>query len=263
MISILSLLMVMTLSILVTRIATVALTYTGLSRESAKFQARSAFTGVGFTTTESEKAVNHPIRRRILLMLMLLGNAGVITAVSSLIISFVNVRESDSYILNIFLLITGVVLLWSLASSKWVDRHLSNFIAKVLKRYTRLNVQDFSKLLHLAGDYQITELHVNKKDWIADKALAEVGLRDEGVVVLGIERQNGDYLGVPDGETEIRAGDILIVYGMGGSIEEIDQRGGGREAEAEHRRKVADQQRRKEREKRQDIEQQQQDASKS
>lgn len=77
MISIVTLLIVLTLSILLTRIATVALTHTGLSRESAKFQARSAFTGVGFTTSESEKVVNHPIRRRILLMLMLLGNAGI------------------------------------------------------------------------------------------------------------------------------------------------------------------------------------------
>lgn len=73
MLSIVSLLIVLTLSILVTRIATVALAHTGLSRESAKFQARSAFTGVGFTTNESEKVVNHPIRRRILLLLMLLG----------------------------------------------------------------------------------------------------------------------------------------------------------------------------------------------
>jgi Trk-type K+ transport system membrane component len=86
MISVISLLVVLTLSILVTRIATVALTHTGLSQESAKFQARSAFTGVGFTTNESEKVVNHPLRRRILLLLMLLGNAGVVTAVSSLIL---------------------------------------------------------------------------------------------------------------------------------------------------------------------------------
>lgn len=38
------------LSLLITRIATNALSVTGLSRETARFQARSAFTGVGFTT---------------------------------------------------------------------------------------------------------------------------------------------------------------------------------------------------------------------
>jgi len=50
------------------------------------------FTGVGFTTSESEKVVSHPVRRRILLMLMLLGNAGIVTAVSSLIVSFVDIK---------------------------------------------------------------------------------------------------------------------------------------------------------------------------
>lgn len=58
------------------------------------------------------------------------------------------------------LLVSGAVVLWSLANSKWVDRYLSNLISKVLKRCTRLNVQDYAKLLHLAGDYQITGLHV-------------------------------------------------------------------------------------------------------
>jgi len=78
MIAIISLLMVLVFSLLITRIATIALTYTGLSRQSAKFQARSAFTEVGFTTSESEKVVNHPVRRRILLLMMLIGNAGIV-----------------------------------------------------------------------------------------------------------------------------------------------------------------------------------------
>jgi hypothetical protein len=55
-------LFILIFSILVTRIATVAMTYTDLSRESAKFQARSVFIDdVGFTTNESEKAVTPPV----------------------------------------------------------------------------------------------------------------------------------------------------------------------------------------------------------
>jgi K+/H+ antiporter YhaU regulatory subunit KhtT len=252
MISILSLLVVLTLSILVTRIATVTLTFTGLSRESAKFQARSAFTGVGFTTNESEKAVNHPIRRRILMLLMLLGNAGVITAVSSLIISFVNTDTSDSLMLNVVLLVTGIITLWSLANSKWLDRHLSNLISEILKTYTRLDVQDYAKLLHLAGEYQITELHVKESDWIANKLLAELKLREEGVVVLGINRENGDYIGVPDGDTEIRAGDVLITYGRAQNVAAIDERREGDEGNRAHLKKVDEQKRKKEEEKKQD-----------
>ena len=44
-----------------TRIATVALQLTGLSKANARFQARSAFTGVGYTTSEAEDTVNHPV----------------------------------------------------------------------------------------------------------------------------------------------------------------------------------------------------------
>ena len=76
MLAIISLLLIVALSLIVTRTAAVALTYTGLSQQAASFQARSAFTGVGYTTSEAESLVNHPVRRQVVMLLMLLGNAG-------------------------------------------------------------------------------------------------------------------------------------------------------------------------------------------
>jgi len=242
MIAIVSLLVVLTLSILVTRIASVALTHTGLSRESAKFQARSAFTGVGFTTTESEKVVNHPIRRRILLLLMLLGNAGVVTAVSSLILSFVNLDGTGTLVWRIVLLVTGIVLLWTFASSRWVDQRISNLVSKALKRYTQLGIQDFAKLLHLAGDYQVTELQVKSGDWMAGKTLSELGLRNEGIMVLGLTRLDGRYIGAPDGGTAIDENDVLILYGRAGVLKDLDDRKPGFMGFVAHQQQVADQQ---------------------
>lgn len=252
MISIVTLLVVLTLSILLTRIATVALTHTGLSRESAKFQARSAFTGVGFTTSESEKVVSHPVRRRILLMLMLLGNAGIVTAVSTLIVSLININRSDTLIWQIALLVTGLILLWSLASSKWVDRHLSNAISKLLKSHTKLSVQDFSKLLHLAGDYQISELQVRQDDWIAGKPLSALGLREEGIIVLGINRIDGTYIGAPNGSTLIKEDDVLIIYGRANVIKQLDRRSAGFIGDLEHREGMIEQKEINEEEKQKD-----------
>ena len=63
MIAALTLLVVLTLSIVVVRAGAVALRLTGIPEEVARFQARSAFTGAGFTTSESEAIVNHPVRR--------------------------------------------------------------------------------------------------------------------------------------------------------------------------------------------------------
>ncbi|MGH8947824.1 MAG: hypothetical protein ACRDXF_03105 [Acidimicrobiia bacterium] len=83
-----SLLVVVATSVLVTRIATSALVMTGVSRELANFQARSAYTGVGFTTDEAETVVTHGVRRKIILTLMLLGSAGVAGAIASLVVGF-------------------------------------------------------------------------------------------------------------------------------------------------------------------------------
>ncbi len=55
MVALISFLLVVTFSLIVERVATVALTLTGLSRDAAQFQARSAFTGAGFTTGEAEQ----------------------------------------------------------------------------------------------------------------------------------------------------------------------------------------------------------------
>lgn len=239
--AIISLLIILTFSILVTNIAAIALTHTGLSKESARFQARSAFTGVGFTTSESEKVVNHPLRRRILLMLMLLGNAGIVTAMSSLIITFVNMEDSAFLALRIVLRCFGLVTLWAVAASKIVDRHLSNLISRFLKRFTRLNIQDYASLLHLAGEYRVTEMHVEPKDWMANRTLSELQLREEGILVLGITRTDGTFIGFPTGETNLEPHDSIILYGRASSLKKIDQRRKGGYGDYEHREAVAEQ----------------------
>lgn len=239
MLSIITLLTVLTLSILVTRIATVALAHTGLSKQSARFQARSAFTGVGFTTDESEKVVNHPVRRRVLLLLMLMGNAGIVTAMSSLIISFVNMEGTHPLIWRIVLLVTGLAVLWGVASSGWVDRHLSNLISRALKRYSDIDVRDYAAMLHLAGEYQVSEIQVEEGDWMANQSLSDLRLSHEGVMVLGITRKDGVYMGAPMGSTIIHPYDTVMIYGRAAAIESLDERKQGTSGDDAHAREVA------------------------
>jgi len=78
MVAAVSLLVVVTVSILITRIATIMLTHTGLSQETARFRARSAISGRGCSTAKAERVVRHPLRRRIVLVLTLLRNVGVV-----------------------------------------------------------------------------------------------------------------------------------------------------------------------------------------
>lgn len=243
MIAIISLLLIVLLSIIVTRVASIALTHTGISREAARFQARSAFTGSGFTTNESEMVVNHPIRRRIVLLLMLLGNAGIVTAVSSLILTFVHTGEGSSLTLRIIVLVTGLVILWSLAYSKWVDRKLSAVIDKALKRFTRLDIVDYASLLHVGGDYRLAEIKIEADDWLSGQSLQESRLSDEGILILGIKKPNGSYIGTPTGNMKISPDDILIAYGRIGLIQELDQRKKGEGGDRKHQAAVEEQNR--------------------
>ncbi len=71
------------LSLTVIRIASVMLRITGLSRDIAEFQARSAFTTTGFTAQETEVIMNHPVRRKIIQNLMILGNVGFVSFIHS------------------------------------------------------------------------------------------------------------------------------------------------------------------------------------
>jgi len=85
MLEVVSLLVVLVMSLIITRVATVALALTGMTQQSARFQARSALTGAGFTTTESERVVNHPVRRRVIMALMLMGNTGLVLVAALLV----------------------------------------------------------------------------------------------------------------------------------------------------------------------------------
>jgi len=224
MVAITSFLFVISLSILITRVATIALIHTGLSTESARFQAWSAFTGAGFTTTESERVVSHPVRRRIIFILMLLGSVGVVSVASTLVLTFIGQRESMVLAARVFILIVGLLILWQLAASNWIDSRLSKIIDWSLRRYTSLDVHDYASLLHLAGGYSIVEMLIEDDDWVANKTLIQTRLRSEGIMILRINRATGAYIGTPDGETKIIPGDVIVAYGRLAALEELDNR---------------------------------------
>lgn len=212
--SVLALFIIILLSVVVNRVATVALTLTGLSREMARFQARSAFSTTGFTTNESEAVLNHPVRRRIVYTLMWVGNVGLVGVIATSASTF-TVSEDDPYQMGARLAImaTGLALLMAFAMSRWVDDQLFKVIGWALRRWTKDEIHDYRSLLNLSMGFSVTELPIDPGDWPVGKRLDELRLSHIGVNVLGIRRINGDFVGSPVGATYIRTGDRLIVYG--------------------------------------------------
>lgn len=237
--AIVSLLVVIFISMLITRLATIALAATGLSRESARFQARSALTGSGFTTSESEQVVRHPVRRRIVMMLMLIGSAGIAAVIGSLVLAFVQPEaEGGAGWMRLVVLVGGLIGLLALANSKWVDRWVTRATLWALKRYTRIDTRDYASLLHIGGDYLVTELAVTDDSWLADKTLADLKLRQEGVILLGIQRPDGTYEGVPTPSTVVARRDTLILYSRAGTLADLDARRRGVAGDEAHQQSV-------------------------
>jgi K+/H+ antiporter YhaU regulatory subunit KhtT len=239
MVALATVLVVVIVSLLVARVATVALVLTGLSHDAARFQARSALSGTGFTTGEAESVVAHPVRRRVIMVLMLVGSAGLVTVIATLMLSFTD-TAGEQKAERLAILVAGLTALWFLARSPRVDRILSWAIARVLHRWTDLDTSDYGQLLHLAEAYAVGELAVQEGDWVADRTLGELRLRDEGVVVLGITLADGAWLAAPTFETRIHAGERLVLYGAGRRLRELDRRAAGPEGDRAHEEAVAD-----------------------
>ncbi len=233
-----SVLVVTLVTLLIARVATVALTLTGMSAETARFQARSALTGTGFTTNEAETVVGHPVRRRIVMTLMLIGGAGLVTVIATLMVSFSGADQGQA-LDRVLILVGGLIALWIFARSDAVGRRLSWLIAKGLDRWSDLDARDYGALLHLSERYAVGEIAVRDGDWIAERTLDELDLREEGVVVLGLTLADGAWVGSPTEDVHIRAGDRVLAYGPAAQLRELDRRPAGPEGQRVHEQAVA------------------------
>jgi len=233
MLAILTLIFVVAFSMLVTKIASIALEHTGMERQRARFQARSAFTGAGFTTSESEQVVKHPVRRRIIMTLLLLGNAGVVTAISSLIIGF-TAQNDGGHRDEMLILITGILMLFLITRSKKLERLLDKVLIKLIAKYSGLRPRSFARLMTVMDDYEVIEVPAEDNSWLCNSTLADLKLTAEGILVLGILKQGLEYDGVPRGNYLIQPDDKLIMYGRGDTIENVSKRRDKLQGKLEH-----------------------------
>ncbi|MFC6763654.1 potassium channel family protein [Natrinema soli] len=221
---ILSLLLIFALSLLIVRIGSVALRMTGLSPDVASFQAASAFSGAGFTTEEAEQTVTTPARRSTVKTLIRLGSIGLVSGLTSLLLSFTNANEEN--LRTLLYILGGVVLLILFAWSQWINSLMTPIIEWALSRTTDFNIRDYTRVLGLQNEYRIAEVDVDEDEWLANDTAEELNLADEGVILLGIERGE-DYIGAPGPDTEIRPGDTVVLYGKEDRLQEISNRNKG------------------------------------
>ncbi|MDF1797725.1 MAG: TrkA C-terminal domain-containing protein [Planctomycetota bacterium] len=221
-----ALLLIVLLSIFVVRAGAVALAMTGLSPDVARFQALSAFTGTGFTTSEAESLVGHPARRNIISLLMLLGNAGLFSALAAVILSFSQAQD-DEVLTSILGIIVGLLVLLGLSNVRLLNVLLNRVLQRLFGRFSTLRIRDYEELLRVDRGYSISHVMVDRGGWLEDRSLRELAMVSEGILVLSIRRSTGTTLDTPGPMTRLFAGDQLLVYGRERDLEALPTRPAG------------------------------------
>ena len=206
------LLSVILISALIIKIGAITLRMTGIDRETAQFQALSAFSGTGFTTSEAENIVNDPRRRKIVKALMILGNVGIVTTLAMLFLSLQGATVTNA-LAKFGVIGLLALLLLALPLSRGLDNFLDNFIMKRLSKSTYFSMGAFSQMMRFARGYGIAELVVSDSDRLTGKTLAESGLSSSDILVLAIRRKR-IMVTAPKAGERILADDRLICFGL-------------------------------------------------
>lgn len=212
---------IIVISALIVKIAAVALNLTGLDEKRSFFQALSAFTGTGFTTRDSELVVNHDIRKRIIMFLMILGNAGLVSVITTLMLSF-SKKGSTPIFINIIIILLSILLIIKISFNKTITRKLTKKIQARLVKSPTFTKRPVEEILRLAKGYGIAEVMLNENCADINKPLFESSFRQKDILILAIERGAG-VIPAPHASDCLLLNDVLICYGKLENISRISE----------------------------------------
>jgi hypothetical protein len=225
-------LIVLSISFIAVRIGAIAFELTGLEWSLAKFQALSCFSGTGFTTKESELVVGNPQRRRIASMLIILGNAGLVTMIAT----FANSLRPDTLMpkfkvpfldlffpaqlipwINLVVIILAIYISYKVFTRSTLAKKITEFLRKnIIKREIIVPVS-FEEVTLFTGGYGVSSIDIDKDSPVLEKTLAQSDLRKMDINVLAIERGD-EMIANPSSDTKILLEDKLICFGRSEAI---------------------------------------------
>ena len=212
-------LVVIIMSVVAVIVGGVALRMTGLDGRRATFQAVSAFTGTGFTTKEAESVVEDDRRRRIVMVLMVLGNAGLVSVLATLVGGFVKLK-AENVPIHLAIFLGGIAIVLIVVSRRGLMRRFNDWIERRLARTSMFEQRPMEEVLRLGQGYGVADVRVLAESPLAGKVLAEAGLTKQNILVLAIARAR-QILPSPKAEDKILPGDRLICYGLLKSIRAV------------------------------------------
>ena len=204
-------LVVAVITVAFTKLATGALIATGVPPESAAFQARSAFSGAGFTTAEAENVVNHRVRRRIIGTTMFVGSLGTPTLVLTVLVGFV-APGPGSTTERVLVTISGLFLILMAVFNKPSQRWLQGVGQRyVQSRLAPAMASERLDLLVLSDEFAVQAVRFETTPEESVRSLRGLEQAFPDAKILGV-RRGRKYFGAPPVDIDLQGGDELIVY---------------------------------------------------
>jgi hypothetical protein len=202
--------------LLIARIGTILLINTGLDQPTASFQSLSALTGTGFTTRASESVVGNELRRRIVMVLMIIGNIGLAGGVAALISIFRRENVEFNMVRAAALVLILAAIFW-ISGRKRIWRRVNARLESYIQKRPMFRKSTAEELLSFHDNYSIVEIQVQENDNNVGKSLRDTDFRSRNILVLSID-SNDEIIPMPSPDMKIESNDKLICFGNVESI---------------------------------------------
>jgi hypothetical protein len=213
------LLIAILVSFIIVRIGGFALQLTGIEPDVARFQALSAFSGTGFTTREAERVVGNRTRRRIVTILIILGNAGTVTVIATLVASFTQVSGYTWFFIRLAIIIGGIFGLYQLIVRSNVGRRIPGWLERPIMNRILRRAPVVEEIFRVEKDWAISLVTIGGSSKSIGLSVADI-TAEWDIEILAIDRAD-TYLTKPKRKEKIMEGDRLLVYANRKSVKQV------------------------------------------
>jgi hypothetical protein len=197
-------------ALIIVRAGAVALELTGMESEKARFQAVSAFTNTGFTTREAEEITSIPLRRHIVIVLIVLGYAGTVTVIASFATSLF--RRELASLGEIAVIFVALFIVYRILAWRGVTKRAADMFRGALIRKYGLEAQSLEEMLNVGQGFGVVRARVRDDSPLIGRPLAELDLKSRKVQILSIIRGTAT-ISIPQGNDVLLRGDAIVCYG--------------------------------------------------
>ncbi len=208
MVAALTVVIILAMSVIVVRVASVVLRRTGLPVHVARFQSISALTATGFTTGESEMITNYPVRRRVIAALMIIGNLGIVSLGATFVVTLVQTgTDTGAVALQVLWFAAALIAVWFFLGIKAVDARMCEAAGLIISRKIDPRKQGYVRTAQIADGVSVAEHTVKHGDGPLEALLPP----SEEITVAAIRKPDGVIVFRPSGTDTTERDDTLVI----------------------------------------------------